>query len=177
MDVLRIIWILTIALTFVAALMDWRTRRIPNWLTVSGVVAGTTLHAALAGWHGALFALEGAGLALALLLPPVLMRLIGAGDWKLMGAVGAFLGPVLVLFVFLLSIFASGLMAMTQMIITRRVSETFRNMFVLVRGFFSFGLKANPRVSLDTPHSLKLPFGIAVAAATLICYCATRWIA
>lgn len=169
------IWFSAVAFTLVAAGFDWRFRRIPNWLTVSGAVAGITLHAVLAGWHGAFFALEGIGLALVLLLPPVLMRALGAGDWKLMGTVGAFLGPILLLFVLFVSILASGLMAMVQMISTGRVVETFRNMIVLVRGFFSFGLKPNAKVSLDNPHSLKLPFGIAVAAATLICFCAARW--
>jgi prepilin peptidase CpaA len=177
METLLMIWASTLVLTFLAAWLDYRTRRIPNWLTVQGVVAGVTLHSVLAGWHGALLALAGTGVALGLLLPPVLMRLLGAGDWKLMGAVGAFLGPILVLFVLFVSIFASGLMAAVQMVKTGRVAETFRNMIVLVRGFFSFGLKTNRQVSLDNPHSLKLPFGIAVAAATLICFCAARWIA
>jgi hypothetical protein len=59
----------------------------------------------------------------------------------------------------------------------RRVKETFRNMVVLVRGVLAFGLKVNPQVSLDNPHSLKLPYGVAVAAATLVCFCAARWVA
>lgn len=50
-----------------------------------------------------------------------------------------------------------------------------RNMYVLVRGFLSFGLRKNPEISLDNPGLLKLPFGVAVAAATVICYCAARW--
>lgn len=170
------IWFSTVAFTLVTAWFDWRSRRIPNWLTVSGVVAGITLHAVVAGWHGALLALAGTGVALILLLPPVLMRVLGAGDWKLMGAVGAFLGPVLLLFVLFVSILASGLMAAVQMISAGRALETFRNMVVLVRGFFSFGLKPNAQVSLDNPHSLKLPFGIAVAGATLICFCAAHWL-
>jgi prepilin peptidase CpaA len=170
----QIVWFLTLGLTFVAALMDWRTRRIPNWLTVPGIVSAMTLHAVLGGWHGLLFALEGAGLALFLLLLPVKIRVLGAGDWKLMGAVGAFLGPILWLFVLLGSIFVTGFMAVGQMYRARRVMETLRNMIVLVRGFLSFGLQPNPQVSLDNPRSLKLPFGVAVAAATLICFCAAR---
>jgi len=176
MNSLQTIWVPTLALALTAAWTDWRSRRIPNWLTVSGAIVGGTLHAALSGWHGALFALEGAAVALLLLLPPVLMRLLGAGDWKLMGALGAFLGPVLILFVFVLSIFTSGLMAMVQMSTAGRVRETLQNMFVLVRGVLSFGLKANQQVSLDNPNALKLPFGIAVAAATMICFWAAHWI-
>jgi prepilin peptidase CpaA len=100
---------------------------------------------------------------------------LGAGDWKLMGAVGAFLGPVLMLFVLFCSLLTSGLMAFVQMIRAQRVIETFRNMKVLVRGLFAFGMKTNPRISLDNPALMKLPFGVAVAAATLICFCTAHW--
>jgi prepilin peptidase CpaA len=162
-------------LTLLAGWLDFRTRRIPNWLTVPAAISGITLRVALGGWTGAKVSLEGLGLALGLLLPLVLLRALGAGDWKLMGAVGAFLGPVLFLIVLLGSIFVSGLMAMVEMMRTRRVRETFHNMGVLVKGFFSFGLRANPQISLDNPQLLKLPFGVAVAISTLALLCATRW--
>jgi len=169
------IWIFTVVLTCLAAVWDWRSRKIPNLLTVPGVVAGITLHAVLAGWHGAAFALQGVGVALALLLPLVLLRAVGAGDWKLMGAVGAFLGWRLALFVLVGSIFASGIMACVQMFRVGRVMETLRNMWTLVKGFFAFGLKKNPQISLDNPRLLKLPFGVAIAAATIVCCCAAYW--
>lgn len=169
------IWALTIMLTAFAAFVDFRKRRIPNWLTVPAFVAGVTLRSVLFGWPGAKTALEGAGLALGLLLPLVLLRALGAGDWKLMGAVGAFLGPLMFLFVLVGSILVSGLMAVVEMMRTRRVRETLSNLLVLVKGFFSFGLRANPQISLDNPELLKLPFGVAVAIATIACYCAARW--
>jgi prepilin peptidase CpaA len=177
MHTAQFIWALTLAMTLSAALLDWRSHRIPNLLTVPGLLVGVTVHTMLTGWHGTLFALEGAGLALVLLLAPVLTRVLGAGDWKLMGAVGALLGPVLMLFVLLSSVFAIGLMAFVQMTRTGIVVQTFRNMLVLVRGIFAFGLKPNPRMSLDSPGAMKLPFGVAVALATLICFCAARWVA
>jgi prepilin peptidase CpaA len=177
MQTAQIIWALTLAMTLSAALLDWRSRRIPNWLTVPGLLLGVTVHTILSGWHGMLFAFGGAGLALVLLLAPVLIRALGAGDWKLMGAVGAFLGPVLMLFVLFCSFLAAGLMAFVQMMRAGRVVQTFRNMMVLVRGIFAFGLKPNPKMSLDSPGAMKLPFGVAVALATLICFCATRWVA
>ncbi|MGA9968908.1 MAG: hypothetical protein WBQ07_01140, partial [Candidatus Acidiferrales bacterium] len=97
------------------------------------------------------------------------------GDWKLMGALGAFLGPILFVYVLVGSILVSGLMAVVQVMRTHRVRQTMRNIYVLVRGFLSFGLRKNPEISLDNPGLLKLPFGVAVAAATVICYCAARW--
>ena len=175
MHATQFIWILTLALTILAALLDWRSRRIPNWLTVPGLLSGVVVHTLIAGWHGALFALEGAGLALILLLPLVALRALGAGDWKLMGAVGAFVGWQMFLFVLLGSIFASGIMAVVQVYRTGRVMETLKNMVTLVRGFFTFGLKKNPQISLDNPRLLKLPFGVAVAAATLVCFYAANF--
>ena len=91
----ELIWASVLLLTFAAAALDWRSRKIPNWLTVSGILAGIILRTTLGGWPSAKSSLEGAGLALGLLLPLVLLRALGAGDWKLMGAVGAFMGPVL----------------------------------------------------------------------------------
>jgi prepilin peptidase CpaA len=172
-----LIWTPTLVLTVVAGLLDWRSRRIPNWLTVPSFLFGVILHAVLSGWRGALFAVEGATLALALLLVPVLMRLLGAGDWKLMGAVGAFTGPVMFLFVLLASVLISGVAAVAYMSYMRRIKETLRNVLVLVRGVAAFGIKPNPHVSLDNPHSLKLPYGVAVAAATVLCFCVARWVA
>jgi prepilin peptidase CpaA len=175
MHAAQIIWTFTLALTFSAALLDLRSRRIPNWLTVPGFLSGIALHTVLNGWHGALFAFEGAALALVLLLPLVSLRALGAGDWKLMGAVGACLGWRLFLFVLVGSIFASGIMAIVQTYRVGRVMETLRNMVTLVKGFFAFGLKKNPQISLDNPRLLKLPFGVAVAAATVVCFCAAHW--
>ena len=174
MHAAQIIWTLTLALTISAALLDWRSRRIPNWLTVPGFLSAVTLHVVLNGWQGLRFALAGGALALMLLLPLVMLRALGAGDWKLMGAVGAFLGWKLFLFVMFGSILASGIIAMVQMIRVGRVAETFRNMWTLLKGFFVFGLKKNPQISLDNPRLLKLPFGVAVAAATVVCFWAAH---
>jgi prepilin peptidase CpaA len=170
----EIIWAFVLALTFLAAATDWRTRKIPNWITVPGIIAGLTLRTVISGLPGAKASLEGAGLALALLLPLVLLRALGAGDWKLMGAIGAFLGPVLFLFIFFGSIFAAGLMSAVHMIKTKRVKETLINIVELVRGFMVFGFQPNPNISLDNPKLLKIPFGIAVAASTAVCFVVAR---
>jgi prepilin peptidase CpaA len=174
MDTRSIIWAFVLTLTFLAGASDWRTRKIPNWITVPGILSGLMLHIAISGWPGAKASLEGVGLALALLLPLVLLRALGAGDWKLMGAVGAFVGPVLFLFILFGSVFASGLMSAFQMMQTKRVKETLKNIVELVRGFAVFGFRPNPKISLDNPGLLKIPFGVAVAASTAVCFLLTR---
>jgi prepilin peptidase CpaA len=175
MNAQQTIWMFAVGVTLIAGFVDFRTHKIPNWLTVPAFILGVGLHTVLAGWPGAKASLEGTGLALVLLLPLVLLRALGAGDWKLMAAVGALLGPILFLFVLFGSVLASGLMAAVEMMRTQRVKETFSNLVVLVRGFFSFGLRAHPEISLDNPRLLKLPFGVAVAVSTLVCFCVALW--
>jgi prepilin peptidase CpaA len=168
------IWVCALALAGLAGYLDWRSRRIPNWLTVPGLCAGIVVNFITAGRHGVALSFEGAALGLALMLPLVLMRALGAGDWKLMGAVGAFLGPWPFLIVLFVSTSISAFMAVAKMIEARRVKTTLRNMAELVRGFFAFGLRPHPEISLDSPGLMKLPFGVAVAAATVLCFVLAR---
>lgn len=158
---------LTVALAMVAGVMDWRSRRIPNWLTVPGLFLGILANAIFSGWNGAKSSLLGAGLGLLLLLPFVLVRSLGAGDWKLVGALGAFLGPGNLLNVLLVTILAAGLMAMALIVWKGRVKQTMRNILHILGAFFSFHLPG-PEVSLDSQQSLKIPFGVAVAAAVVL---------
>lgn len=169
------VWFFVIGLTLLAAWTDWRSRRIPNWLTLPGLAVGVAINSYAHGWQGTKISLEGAALALILLLPVVMLRGLGAGDWKLMGAVGAFAGPTLFVVILTASVLVAGAMAIVQMIRARRVRKTLRNLVVLVHGYFVFGLRPNPNISLDDPKSLKLPFGVATAIATLACGGAALW--
>jgi len=175
MDATTTTWALATAVGLTAGWIDWRSRRIPNWLTVSGAVIGIAFHTFHAGWMGASVGLMGMFLALICLLPLVLLRAMGAGDWKLMAALGAILGPVKMLIVLAGAILVSGVIGMVMIIRARRVKETFMNVFLLVQGFFSFGLRSCPEITLDNPGLLKLPFGVATAVATVLCFLATQW--
>jgi prepilin peptidase CpaA len=168
------IWALTLLFMLSAGWLDLRSRRIPNWLTVSGFFVGIGVNVWRLGWHGGLFSIEGAALGLALLLPLVLLRALGAGDWKLMGAAGAFVGPIMLLFVLLASFMIAAFMGTIRMMKDHQAMATLRNVRDLVRGFVSFGLRPHPVISLDNPELPKLPFGVAAAIGTIVCYAATR---
>ena len=90
-------------ITLVAAVIDVRTRRIPNWFTVPVLAGGLIFHTITGGWGGLLTALGGFVTGFGILLVLWLMGGGGGGDVKLMGAVGAWLGAWLTLMVFLLS--------------------------------------------------------------------------
>lgn len=163
-----------VLLSLVAGWTDYQSRRIPNWLTVPGLAVGICLNVAATGWSGLKTSLLGAGLGLLLLLPFVLLRSLGAGDWKLAGALGAFVGADLLLDLLLGSVFVAGLMAVALVIYKRRVRQTLRNMrhiFVSLLTFRAPGLE----VSLDNPQSLKVPYGVALAFTVLAYGIARVW--
>jgi prepilin peptidase CpaA len=162
-------WGLALVVALWAGWLDWRFRRIPNWLTVSAFALGLAINGLLSGWGGVLAGLEGAGIGLGLLFIPVVLRGVGAGDWKLMGALGACLGPWPLVTVLFVSILIAGIMAVVEITRKRRVRKTLSNLGVLVRAFVTFGMGAKEAlVSLDNPDALRLPFGVATAFAVVI---------
>ena len=161
------IWIVCALLAAIAGLTDLRWRRIPNWLTVSGAAVGVSLNAVLRGLHGVEDSLLGLLLGLGVLLPFVLIRSLGAGDWKLIGAVGAFLGPRELIAVLFATIVVAGAMAFILIVIKGRVRQTLRNCSRMALALLQFHLPGR-EVSLDNPEALKVPFGVAAAIAVVI---------
>jgi prepilin peptidase CpaA len=163
-----------VLLSLIAGWTDLRSRRIPNWLTVPGLVVGIAANVVLGGWSGLKTSLLGAALGLALLLPFVLLRSLGAGDWKLAGALGAFAGPSTLVDLLLGSIFVAGLMAVALIIYKGRVRQTIRNIGHILVSLVTFRLPGS-RVSLDNPDSLKIPYGVALAVTVLLYGVARVW--
>jgi len=134
---------------------------------VPGLLIGIAANSVAGGWAGAKSSLLGAALGLALLLPFVLVRSLGAGDWKLVGALGAFLGPQRLLAVLFVSVLVAGLMAVILIVWKRRVRQTMRNLWKMLAAFATFRLPGS-EMSLDNPDAAKVPFGVAVAIATVL---------
>ena len=156
-----------LVLAFIAAVTDFRSRRIPNWLTVPALVVGVTANSFFNGWGGLKTSLLGTLVGLGVLLPFVLLRSLGAGDWKLAGALGAFTGPGLLIDLLLLSIFVAGMMAVILIIYKGRVRETLRNIGHILICLVTFQLPGH-RVSLDNPEFLKVPYGVALALSVML---------
>ena len=155
-----------VLLALIAGWTDLRSRRIPNWLTVPAFIVGVLANTMLSGWVGLKTSLLGALVGLGLLLPFVLVRSLGAGDWKLAGALGAFVGPSSLVDLLLLSVFVAGVMAAALIIYKGRVRQTLRNIGHILVSLVTFRLPGH-RVSLDNPESLKVPYGLALAFSVL----------
>jgi len=163
-----------VVLSLIAAWTDLRSRRIPNWLTVPGAVVGLVLNAVFDRWSGVKASLLGIVVGLGLLLLFVLLRSLGAGDWKLAGALGAFAGPGLLVDLLIGSVFVAGLMAVALVIYRRRVMQTLRNIGHILVSLVTFRLPG-ARVSLDNPDALKVPYGVALAFTVVLYSVAHVW--
>src|SRR6476469_961813 len=94
-----------------ACISDLRTRRIPNVLTLSAIAGALLFHALTGGVSAAGWSLAGCVVGAALFFPMFALRGMGAGDVKLLAAVGAWLGPSQVVLVALAASVAGGLIA------------------------------------------------------------------
>ena len=160
-------WILAVLVAIAAGIFDWRFRRIPNWLTASGFASGVVLNTILLRWPGLKAAVLGALLGLGVLLPFVAIRSLGAGDWKLAGALGACLGPRQLISVLVGTILVAGVMALAVVIWNGQLKRTLVNMAHMVAALLSLRMPGS-EVSLDNPQSTKIPFGVAMAIAVLL---------
>jgi len=154
-----------------AAVSDYRTHRIPNWLVLSGALFGVIYNAVLALYphNNILFPLAGLGLGLLLFLPLYLIRAMGAGDVKLLAMVGAFLGPGDTFYAALTSMVVGGALSILAVLVrgtARRLLYNLGSLFQLGLLSVAGGSKPNLRIGADVSAG-KLPYGVAIAIGTI----------
>jgi prepilin peptidase CpaA len=170
------LWILAAAFAVTAGITDFRYRKIPNWLTYPAIPIAIFLHWLIAGGHAALLSLAGAAIGLGVLLPLVLLGGLGGGDWKLVGALGAFFEARRLVPVLLLTLIINGIMALVLVVWRRRLGQTLRNMAQIAGALFRFHVPG-PALTIENSETNKIPFGIAAAIATLLYVGGQPWVA
>jgi prepilin peptidase CpaA len=161
--------ITTAAFTLVmvlAAVLDLTSRRIPNALTVTAVVAGLVLRVPL-GLDALFDGLVGTGLALGVTIPLFLVGALGGGDVKLLGAVGAFMGPERLAGAGLLIGLVGGVIALMDAIRRGTLRRVLMNTLHLVIGWISPGRSDLP-TTLTSPSAMTIPYGVPIALGALV---------
>jgi prepilin peptidase CpaA len=162
-----------VALLALAVWHDVRTRRIPNAIVFPGALAALALHALLpAGAHGVglVSALGGLGIGLAVLMPLYALRLMGAGDVKLLAMVGAFVGAGQILAVALATLLAGGVLALVVAAWQRNLGAVVANARqMVVHGGMSALAGMGVQVAPPVAAHGRLPYAVAIATGTCAC--------
>lgn len=164
----RLPWITQLLLAtvvLIAGYYDIRWRRIPNWLTVAGLLLGLALNGFLFGLAGLVNAGEGIALAMLLNFPLYLLRARGAGDVKLLAALGAIVGWHDWLAVFVISSLLGGVLALFLMMSKGRVRKTLWNTGYIVSEMAHLRPPHMRSEELDVNSALsfRLPQGAVIA--------------
>jgi prepilin peptidase CpaA len=161
--------ILLLLLVVVASFFDIRKHRIPNWLSLAGVVLAVALNTFLFEVVGLWYSLKGLGLAFAIYFVLYLLRGMGAGDVKLMAAVGAAVGPFNWLGILFLTAVIGGIAALVLAGSKGRMRRTFVNMWLLLLSLRHgrAPYRDNPALDVGSEMALRLPHGVVIAGGTL----------
>lgn len=151
----------------VAAATDVQWGRIPNWLSYSAIVAGLGLRVVSGGWRSCLDGLVAGLIGGGVFLIFFLVRGMGAGDVKLMTAVGVWSGMRQLPAVMIATALAGGILALGFMVIHKQAAATLRNVGSLFRFHILSGLTPHPEINLQNPQALRVPYALAIAAGTI----------
>jgi len=167
--------VLALVCAAIASVYDVRERRIPNRLTGICLLTGLMLHLLISGWQGLGSALLAALTAGGLFLVFFLAGGMGAGDVKLMAAVGAIEGLPTLQIMILTTVLAGALLALALAGYHGRLKQTIANTAAILSHHGRHGLAPHPEMNLANQQTLRLPFAVPIAAGCLVTLCTLVW--
>jgi prepilin peptidase CpaA len=166
------IHVATIVVAIVAALWDLKTRRIPNFLTFGAALAALLVHGYVAGLAGVGWSIAGWLVGVAFFFPFFALGGMGAGDVKLLAALGAWLGPGPAVWVALFSLIAGGALGLVVSFGYGYWRQALANILWMFRFWRSEGFKPVPDVTLATHSGPRLAYAVPVFAGLMV----TLWL-
>ena len=171
--------VLLLAAVLVAAITDMRWRRIPNWLTAGTVALGFVLNALNTyptPMEGLGLAAKGFALAFSLNLIMYALRMTGAGDVKLMAAIGALVGCSNFVGIFLLNAIIGGVLGLILVVAKGRARQTLWNVGYMVSEMMKWRAPYLTREQLDvnSPKALTLPRAVPICLGVIVFLAAAR---
>ena len=161
-------WVAVLAIGVIACITDLSARRIPNVLTFGAAAAGFSYQFWSQGASGALHSAGGWLLGVAVFLPLFLLRGMGGGDVKLVGALGAWLGARDVLWVALYASLAGGVIAAIVAAWHRRLRRSVGSVLMLLWYWRTEGLKPLPELTLEASQGPRLAYAFPILAGVVL---------
>ncbi len=150
-----------------AVAIDVRRHRIPNTLSFGGAALGLGLQGWVAGANGLLAGAGGLGVGLIIFLPFFLARGMGAGDVKLMAAVGTFLGPANTLLAAGLSLIVGGMLAVLVLVVHGELLSTLCRYGAMVKTLIYSHTWCYVPPGSGEAAAMRMPYAVAIASGTL----------
>jgi prepilin peptidase CpaA len=153
-----------------AAVFDVRYRRIPNWLTVSGALLGVGINTLIGPPEaGIAFSLIGLAVAFGIYVVLYALRAMGAGDVKLMAAIGALVGWERWFGIFFVTALIGGVLALLLVVARGRLKKTLFNVSFILSEMKSGrpAYLANEELDVASKKAVGLPHGAVIAAGTI----------
>jgi prepilin peptidase CpaA len=163
------VWLVAVTLV-VAAIIDGKQLKVPNWLTFPMIASGWIFNLVFFGAEGIAMSLVGTVVGLGLLLPLYAIGGMGAGDVKLLAGVGAWVGGTVTFYAFCLSAVVGGVIAV-GMVLYRRAWSKHKNQFLMILNeIASVGSPTElATIAAERKSSmLLLPYGIPIAIGTIL---------
>ena len=151
-----------VATGVMACVTDVTSRRVPNVLTATAIVAALVAHAILPGGHGLLFALAGLSVGVAVYFPFFALGGMGGGDVKLMAALGTWIGWSSIVWTALYGAVAGGVMAVGVALAHGYLRQALSNIGGLVLFWSAQGLRPMPALTLEHGGGPRLPYALPI---------------
>jgi prepilin peptidase CpaA len=160
--------LITALLTFVVACcaVDVRIRRIPNAISAPAIVIGVAINGLYFGPAGLLASTGGIMVMVGVLIVPFALGGIGAGDVKMMAAVGAFLGPRLAVLGLALGMGVGGIIMGVHLVRLGRLTEKIRARQEMISSALVMRSIVPLRVAADDPGAISLPYSVPLGLGT-----------
>ena len=153
----------------VAAWIDGRELRVPNWITFPMVLTGLIYSTCAGGWGGLGAGVLGMCVGLLCLLPLYAVGGMGAGDVKLMAGVGAWLGWQVTFAAFCVSTIMGAVMAVIMVLWRGSFRKHYENFMLILLEWVQV---RDPRelsriAARRKPTMLLLPYGIPICIGSI----------
>jgi prepilin peptidase CpaA len=160
--------VILLLLLVIAAGIDMQRHRIPNVLSLGGIVLGIALQGWASGLPGIIAGAGGTAVGIGIFLPFYLAHGMGAGDVKLMGTVGAFLGPKFALLASGLCLGAGGVLAIIILISRGGLKDLAIRYMSTFKCLITTGKLSHIPPKPGEVASVKFPYATAIGIGTLV---------